>query len=173
MIQKTPARGGGLKTLARDRRTLRVCACGWGCSGCLRVLCKSCCKIFARILPRKRGKRNRKNTPKRVKKHQQLVPIGSQMAPGTPSGEGRERGGKQHRKRVPAQPSNGYLFGPQKSHVLLLLASGRVSGVSPNRRLSLRSSASRLFRFSAVPGAPLRVPGGPRGSLLGRPGPRK
>ena len=55
----------------------------------------------------------------------------------------------------------------------MFLASGRVAAVSPNRRLSSRSSVSRLFRFSAVPGAPLCTSGGLRGSLGDPPDPRK
>ena len=55
----------------------------------------------------------------------------------------------------------------------MFLASGRISAVSPNRLLSSRSSVSRLFRFSAVPGAPLCASGGLRGSLGDPPDPRK
>ena len=80
---------------------------------CLRVLLQDFCKIFARS-PRGicRGNAAKKNK-KTLHNETQINQNGSQMALGTPSGEGRERGGKTNRKRDLGTLRNGSLFGPQ------------------------------------------------------------
>ena len=40
-----------MRTLARDRRTLRVCACGWGCPGRLQDFAQGLCKNSSRNFP--------------------------------------------------------------------------------------------------------------------------
>ena len=60
-----------LKTLARDRRTLRVCACGWGSPGRLQDFMQGLCKIFSRNSPfvgdKMRAQIHPKITPKSTK----------------------------------------------------------------------------------------------------------
>ena len=109
---------------------------------------------------------------KKPKKHSEIGPKSIKMGPKWLPNGSRDplRGGSgTKRKKEAAQgatiTTKWRHFGTPKSAFFLLLASGRVSGVAPNRRLSLRSSASRLFRFSALLGAPLCASGGLWGSL--------
>ena len=160
-----------MKTLARDRRTLRVCACGWGCPGCLRVLCKTCArllKIFARS-PRGfcRGnakKRSAKTLQNRPQNRPQIHQNGFQMRPGTPSGEGRERGGKQNEKEADHHHEMGSFWDPQ---IALFFAFGLRALFGRRAKLSSLAAFLRFapFPFFGRPGCPLECLRGLRGSL--------
>ena len=167
-----------MKTLARDRRTLRVCACGWGCPGCLRVLCKTCArllKIFARS-PRGfcRGnakKRSAKTLQNRPPNRPQIYQNGSQMRPGTPSGEGRERGGNKKTKKRKSSDRNGYLFGPPNRTFFCFWPPGafRTSRQIVVSRCVPPLRAFSVFRPSRVP--PCAPPGASGGPSETPPGP--
>jgi hypothetical protein len=60
----TPVGYGELRTLTRDRRTLRVCACGWGCPGCLLFFCKIVARLSQGFCRGEAAKSEPKNTRK-------------------------------------------------------------------------------------------------------------
>ena len=63
-----------MKTLARDRRTLRVCACVWDCPSRLQDFVQGLCKIFSRNSPFSGDKI-------RAQIHPKITPKSTKMAP--------------------------------------------------------------------------------------------
>ena len=157
-----------MKTLARDRRTLRVCACGWGCPVCLLVLCKTCARFLQDLREDFAAETRRKKSEKTLENGSKIDQNGSKRRPGTPSGEGRERGGKKERKRRGPPPSNGYLFGPRNRFFFdfgVRELFGRLA------KSSLFAAFLRFapFPFFGRPGCSLACPRGPLGVPLGPP----
>ena len=154
-----------MRTLARDRRTLRVCACGWGSPSRLQDFVQGLCKIFSRNsrLPRQNS------SPNPCQNHSKIDQNGSKTGLETP----RVRVGSEAEKNIENKWKKGgrvsvkpVPFGTPKSRKKRKNAKRGRSRISPARPLQDVFRNFALFLQGGLPGPIFWRPGVPRGALL-------
>ena len=159
-----------LRTLARDRRTLRVCACGWGCPGRLQDFVQGLCKIFSGNFPCEISEIRAQIHPKMAPKLYQNRPKWLQNGSRDPSGEVSGKSGKKNSKKGATLLDKRVPFRTPKSTKKSKNAKRGHSRILPTRAPRGVVHKFGLFPRRGPSAGHFARPGGPRGAVRAPPG---